>query len=565
MSAKEYLESKTKFEDKYPNIPEFMINKEIIKEKKRYKYKRQLPSPRFNKNIYIPFSELEKTNKKISEGTESILNSVKTIAGIVTIAGVSFLGINKILEGMGKLAEGQTAVDLLKPSTYGKEGFSSSGRSTGKVSDKGLQLIKNQEGFHNGTSYQDEAGIWTIGYGHTGQFKGHAIGPGMTITREEAETLIRQDVAKYEKTVNKSVKVPISQNQFDALVSLCYNIGPGAFAQSTVVRKLNAGDYKGAQEAFMMWNKVQIKDKKTGKNVKVESKGLSNRRRQEASLFGSDISSDNKLIGEIINKELPKQTKSTGGISDKYGGSYNIKSGAKIGNYTMKDSRGHDLIMSGQMEQFLNEVSNNYGGYGDITSVMDGNHAGDKNNAGSHYSGNKADIGLRGLSEANIIKQCVPIMRHPAIVHVAFEGLGSNDKESKIISKRIEQKIRQQYSDINNRLNKKEFVIYHWGWKYAHSPHLDIRINPNKLKSQPKQKVNQGSSSDNKIKENNDKIKQIQSNQNNDVKRKSNKTNPTSVNITSSDKKPITSNTKDLGSIDYNDVRASRNGSNKKE
>jgi len=81
------------------------------------------------------------------------------------------------------------------------------------------------------------------------------VTPGLTITRAESEEIFIRDLKKYETTVNKAVKVPITQNQFDALTSLCFNIGQSAFAKSTVVRRLNQGDVQGAANAILMWSK----------------------------------------------------------------------------------------------------------------------------------------------------------------------------------------------------------------------------------------------------------------------------------------------------------------------
>lgn len=121
------------------------------------------------------------------------------------------------------------------------------------------------------TAYKDIGGIWTIGYGSTGS----NVFPGLTITQAEADRLLDQDLVRFEKTVNENVRVPINQNQYDALVSLSYNIGTTAFSRSTVLRRLNEGDYEGAADAILWWNKVK------GKVIK----GLVNRRKAERELF----------------------------------------------------------------------------------------------------------------------------------------------------------------------------------------------------------------------------------------------------------------------------------------
>ena len=142
-----------------------------------------------------------------------------------------------------------------------------------KTSQAGLDFIKQRESFRS-EAYQDSGGIWTIGYGTT-FIDGKPVQPGMKITEQEALALKAKDIEKFENVVNKSVKVALSQNEFDALVSLAYNIGGGAFARSTLVRKLNAGDRAGATEEFKKWNKVE------GKEVR----GLTNRRNMESEMF----------------------------------------------------------------------------------------------------------------------------------------------------------------------------------------------------------------------------------------------------------------------------------------
>lgn len=117
-----------------------------------------------------------------------------------------------------------------------------------RLSPSGRTLIKSFEGLSL-KAYPDAHG-YSIGYGHFG------ASPGDVITREEADRLFDQDVIKYEAAV--SLKTPrATQEQFDAMTSLAYNIGTGGFADSTVARLHNAGDYPGAADAFRMWNKSQ--------------------------------------------------------------------------------------------------------------------------------------------------------------------------------------------------------------------------------------------------------------------------------------------------------------------
>jgi lysozyme len=104
-------------------------------------------------------------------------------------------------------------------------------------------------------AYRCSAGVLTIGVGHTSAAGAPAVTPGMVITKAECDAIFARDLVKYEAAVTRAVKVSLSASEFDSLVSLCYNIGPGAFARSAVVRRLNAGDRRGAADAFLAWNK----------------------------------------------------------------------------------------------------------------------------------------------------------------------------------------------------------------------------------------------------------------------------------------------------------------------
>lgn len=137
-----------------------------------------------------------------------------------------------------------------------------------------IDAIKEHEGLRL-VAYLDSVGVWTIGYGDTGP----DVVKGLTITKEEAEKRLRRRLVEFEGYVNTYVKVPLKQHQFDALVSLVYNIGPANFKTSTLLKKLNAGDYIGAADQFLVWNKGRV----DGKLVVI--KGLANRRAKERKQF----------------------------------------------------------------------------------------------------------------------------------------------------------------------------------------------------------------------------------------------------------------------------------------
>lgn len=139
------------------------------------------------------------------------------------------------------------------------------------ISDKGLTLVKHSEGLRL-KAYRCPAGILTIGYGHTGS----DVKPGQIITEAKADELLRNDVARFEDAVGKMAG-PTTQGQFDALVSFAFNLGLGKLMSSTLLKKHKAGDYRGAAEQFLRWDRA-------GGVVLI---GLSKRRAAEAALYAS--------------------------------------------------------------------------------------------------------------------------------------------------------------------------------------------------------------------------------------------------------------------------------------
>lgn len=146
-----------------------------------------------------------------------------------------------------------------------------------KISNRGLELIKDFEGFSS-SSYLDVVNIPTIGFGNTFYEDGRKVKLGEQISKTDAlkllEVIANRDFAD---KIFPSIKVKVTQNQFDAMVSLAYNIGAGAFLKSTLLKKVNAGDFAGAGEEFLRWNKAN------GKEVL----GLTRRREREKQLFQS--------------------------------------------------------------------------------------------------------------------------------------------------------------------------------------------------------------------------------------------------------------------------------------
>lgn len=147
-----------------------------------------------------------------------------------------------------------------------------------KTSEAGLNIIKEFEGYSD-VAYLCPAGYWTWGWGSR-YYKGMEVTKGMKFTKNEAETQLRLDVEKFENVIIKSVKVPLYQNHFDALVSFVYNVGETAFRNSTLLKRLNSHDYKGAEAEFLKWNKARDKN-----GNKRELSGLTRRRIAESELF----------------------------------------------------------------------------------------------------------------------------------------------------------------------------------------------------------------------------------------------------------------------------------------
>ncbi|MBZ7706779.1 lysozyme [Klebsiella oxytoca] len=148
-----------------------------------------------------------------------------------------------------------------------------------QTSPEGIALIKGFEGCRL-TAYPDPGtggAPWTIGYGWTLPVDGKPVRPGMTIDQATADRLLKAGLVSYESDVLKLVKVKLTQNQFDALVSFAYNVGSRALSTSTLLKKLNAGDIKGAADEFLRWNKAG------GKVLN----GLTRRREAERALFPS--------------------------------------------------------------------------------------------------------------------------------------------------------------------------------------------------------------------------------------------------------------------------------------
>lgn len=139
-----------------------------------------------------------------------------------------------------------------------------------EISEQGLELIKSSEGCEL-TAYQDSVGVWTIGFGHTGS----DVTPNTVWTQDQADKALQNDLETVYKCIANSVKVEMTQGQFDALCSFVFNLGCIALRNSTLLRMLNSGDDVGASEQFSRWSHAGG----------IEQPGLLARREKEAALF----------------------------------------------------------------------------------------------------------------------------------------------------------------------------------------------------------------------------------------------------------------------------------------
>lgn len=147
-------------------------------------------------------------------------------------------------------------------------------RQKRKISANGVNLIKRFEGLRLEAYLDDGYKIPTIGYGTT-RINNRTVPMGLTISEAQAEKYLKDDLEKFEKIVNEQVGVSLTQNQFDALVSFTYNLGGHNLASSTLLKKLNSGDYEGAANEFSRWvfaNGIKLR-------------GLERRRKAEKEMF----------------------------------------------------------------------------------------------------------------------------------------------------------------------------------------------------------------------------------------------------------------------------------------
>ena len=166
-----------------------------------------------------------------------------------------------------------------------------------QINDEGLRLIEGFEGLylHAYHGAADVPGLLTIGYGHTSEAGPPTVVAGQTITKQEADDILRADLSKVEDEVEKLVKVPLNDNQFAAIVSFTFNCGGGALAGSSLLRRLNAGNYASVPDSLMSW--VNSNGRR--------QEGLVSRRQREGLLF---MSQPNSIASNTVVVDDPDAT-----------------------------------------------------------------------------------------------------------------------------------------------------------------------------------------------------------------------------------------------------------------
>jgi lysozyme len=193
-----------------------------------------------------------------------------------------------------------------------------------KTSKRGVDLIKEFEGFR-GKAYLCPAGVPTIGWGTTKGVSQADVQRGRTITRAQAEKLLLADLVAYEDGVDAALTVPPTQHQFDACVSMAYNIGVAGFRGSSVAKAHNRGDMQAASRAFALWDKATVNGKK------VALAGLTRRRAAEAALYLEPMPDEKpEPMPQAVEPERPMSESHINRASVVAGGTAGIAATAEV-------------------------------------------------------------------------------------------------------------------------------------------------------------------------------------------------------------------------------------------
>jgi len=172
----------------------------------------------------------------------------------------------------GETADNEAETATAEPDPAPPPATDSAANQNLRINDAGLQIIKDSEGLR--LEAYNLGGQWLIGYGHA-----RTARAGMTITEAEAERLLREDTQASEEAVRSMVTVSVNVNQFSAMVSLAYNLGAGGFSRTSVLERINSGDYQGAADAFLHHDRARIN------GVLQSIPHLTERREKERALF----------------------------------------------------------------------------------------------------------------------------------------------------------------------------------------------------------------------------------------------------------------------------------------
>lgn len=198
-----------------------------------------------------------------------------------------------------------------------------------KTSEKGVELIKSFESLQL-SAYPDPATggePWTIGYGHTSAAGPPKVFRGLRFTKSEADYTLQRDLVKFEAAVERLVKVPLAQNQFDALVSFAFNCGTGALEKSTLLKRVNEKRFDAVPAEFMKWTKANGK----------EMKGLVRRRRAEAALW-RDVDEKDPLPPQET-RAIPDAPKPSKSMTKSTEGNASIIIGATAAGAAIKEAK----------------------------------------------------------------------------------------------------------------------------------------------------------------------------------------------------------------------------------
>lgn len=205
------------------------------------------------------------------------------------------------------------------------------------ISNDGIKLVKQFESCKL-KSYLCPAGKLTVGYGHTSDAGPPKVVAGMTITLAEADEILRKDLEKFLDAVVEHVRVPLTWHQRDALVSFVFNVGEAQFSRSTLLKKLNRGDYEAVPTELMRWNKANGK----------ELAGLTRRRRAEAKLWrGLDATPDREEAVRVApdapkpRKKITQSREANAALAG--GGMSLLAAGAEATGYTKQIAESFEI------------------------------------------------------------------------------------------------------------------------------------------------------------------------------------------------------------------------------